>query len=172
LGEAADSYLAIYSAHCPPLRCLTLKEAINGSDEFSGIKRLDLSHSSGYPLNLYVDADKPGKHTFFVLNPDGEYDLIGLGLQEYWRARHSLEAGQDPEFYFQVSLKDEKRSASKIAARSTRTVQVAPLAHSLLMREYFGALLSHMKLSFATTPSAVGMNVQSSDWQDMIMWLS
>jgi hypothetical protein len=149
--------------HTPP-RVLSTHEAINGSVDFPRLHGVKMGTGAGHPLNLY--SDEPGKWSFFT-GPPGEREIIGQARVELEASEELLLAGEDPQFIFKNNLKDEARSAKKIKNLRTRVVCGAPLAHTLLMRKYFGSLIDHLKGSYPTSASAVGMNVNSPDWQTM-----
>lgn len=154
-------------------RILSVSEAINGVPGTS-VAPIDRSTSACFPLNSM--GFKPGKKDFLIpVDPDEEmveYEMSSTLEAEYFRVLYCLKSGQDPNIIFQGALKDELRSAKKIAALRTRVTQGGPLAHTILFRQFFGSLMDAIQSNFRSHPSAVGMDVYSSDWDQAMKYMS
>ncbi|DAZ87511.1 TPA_asm: polyprotein, partial [Strongylocentrotus purpuratus associated pircornavirus 2] len=173
IGDAAEAYGELVS-QLPQQYAgvLTVDEAINGSERCPGLGPLNMGKSLGYPLNVGIPADKPGKHSCIEGEP-GERKLNAKGREDLESCIAALELERQtgirvPIFFFATNLKDEKRSAEKIRQMRTRIVNQGPLSHTILMKMFFGALTSRIKCNYDKFFSAIGMNVYSKDWSDMI----
>lgn len=70
-----------------------------------------------------------------------------------------------------LALKDELQSLKKYLENRTRGVYVCPITLGLLYRKFFGRLIAAFHRAYNHSPSAVGMNVFSGDWDTMIKHL-
>jgi hypothetical protein len=76
--------------------------------------------------------------------------------------------GNYPSMFFSEQFKDELRDIEK--KDSPRVFRMAPLAHTVLTREYFGSLLScfHTRTSRRRTGIMLGINPFSDEWGEMV----
>ena len=148
-----------------------------------GLQPINLDTASGYYHGLRRGA-RGKKH--LIHGNAGEREITcGLLRGEIQELRERL---KDPDLLkdrvvdgpmkgmprfmliLQLFTKDELRSAAKTDPTDpiTRNVSIFPVVHTILSREYFGAFIDFMHQMFDRLPSAVGMNVNSPDWDNMI----
>jgi len=151
-----------------PRRILTDFEAING---VPGVfLRIDMKTSPGYPFVLErKQTTIGGKYEWFeeIEAPEGygkAYQMksnLARGLEQ---AEHELRNGDNPLFLAYACLKDETRPLDKIAKGKTRAFICLPLHYNLLIRKYFGAFTSALKLKAGAVSSCVGVD-PAKDWK-------
>lgn len=151
-----------------PRRILTNFEAING---VPGVfLRIDMKTSPGYPFVLErKQTTIGGKYEWFdeIDPPEGygkAYQMkssLACGLEQ---TEHELREGGNPLFIAYACLKDETRPLDKIAKGKTRAFICLPLHYNLLIRKYFGAFTSALKLKAGAVSSCVGVD-PAKDWK-------
>jgi hypothetical protein len=151
-----------------PRRILTDFEAING---VPGVfLRIDMKTSPGYPFVLErKQTTIGGKYEWFdeIDPPEGygkAYQMkssLARGLEQ---TEHELRNGDNPLFLAYACLKDETRPLDKIAKGKTRAFICLPLHYNLLIRKYFGAFTSALKLKAGAVSSCVGVD-PAKDWK-------
>ena len=150
-------------------RVLTESEAINGVD---GMPRLDLSSGPGFPLkHKYPNGLK--KRDFLAnIGTEEEpcYEVDNQDLrQEIDEHLDFLKDGVPSYKASMVFPKDEVRSPAKVD--KPRPVMADNFANTIVMRSYFGAFISSFFTNYPLFWSAVGMDTDGPDWNDMILYL-
>lgn len=148
-------------------RVLTLEEAIQGIDH---LPPLDLSTSAGLPLCIGAGGGK-GKWITPDRQPTAEFrkmveDFIS-GLEDDRLVEPVL---------FKDTLKDERVKKHKADPNQpdkikTRVFSAAPLVHTVVMRMYFGAFVSHAVKNGIRNTCTSGINPHGPDWQMLADWL-
>ncbi|AIK23440.1 polyprotein [sicinivirus A4] len=134
----------LYFSRCnfPPLRTLTMLEAINGTPLLDGI---DMNQSAGYPWCLTRN-----RRSLFDVGEDGLYHPCPELYQEIEACLHN------PDYFYTTFLKDELRGLDKVAAAKTRLIEAAPIHAIIAGRMLFGGLFEAMHSQPGMYGSAVG----------------
>lgn len=134
----------LYFSRCnfPPLRTLTMLEAINGTPLLDGI---DMNQSAGYPWCLTRN-----RRSLFDVGEDGLYHPCPELYQEIEACLHN------PDYFYTTFLKDELRGLDKVAAAKTRLIEAAPIHAIIAGRMLFGGLFETMHSQPGMYGSAVG----------------
>lgn len=134
----------LYFSRCnfPPLRTLTMLEAINGTPLLDGI---DMNQSAGYPWCLTRN-----RRSLFNVGEDGLYHPCPELYQEIEACLHN------PDYFYTTFLKDELRGLDKVAAAKTRLIEAAPIHAIIAGRMLFGGLFEAMHSQPGMYGSAVG----------------
>lgn len=151
---------------------LSWNETILGLPDQS-LGPLVVNTSGGLPLVYLKTTSLAGKREWCVFNAAGQLvDVIERIKEEFIESEEVLKTGIVPGWVYQLSLKDELQSLKKFTEKRTRGVYVCPMVLGLLYRKYFGSLIARFHKSHGCSFSAVGMNVFSPDWDDMIRRLA
>jgi len=135
-----------------PRRHMTETEILSG---------LDKDKSVGYPYtSLHM---KRSDFADFVAN-----ELTPFGRREIEKVEKAMEIGQPMAVCVQPDLKDETLKIGK----AVRTFQKLPFPQLYLGRKYFGHWHDEMTKAAMSSPSAIGINVTSSDWHKTYQWLA
>jgi hypothetical protein len=126
---------------------------------------INVGTSSGYPYKL---GAKKGKSDYM----DPERNLTEDMRARILKMEQELKKGNQQEFIFCDSLKDETRPIEKVKAGKTRLISSSPLDHTVLMRMYFGAFVCYVKDNAGKKPVCVGMNPHSIEWTAMYRKMS
>lgn len=166
----ADSLVDSLCAHqddTVPCRRLSVGEALNGGvgSPFSFLKPMCVVTSSGWPWCTMPEVS--GKRPLIV-GTAGEYVIGDVRLKrrliEVW-----LDAINGRLFSPIVpNDKDELRSPEKIELEQTRLVNCMQAEHTITSRMVFGAFVNYVHSIHTISTSAVGMDVLSGDWSDMV----
>lgn len=116
------------------------------------VGHLDMSTSSGFPFNTKY----PKKKDLFEQMP-----TIMQWLEEDWS---TLATDPDWTSVFKNSLKEELRTAEKLAANSIRTFTAAAVDASVHGNRLFGDMNDKMNNSFLKTASCIGMSPLKGNW--------
>jgi hypothetical protein len=151
-------------------RLLSESEAIFMPDPsgagVQGLANLTMRTSPGYPYCL--DTKGQGKRTLIhegkVVHPDLRRRLDNR--------TSAAKRGERVESVWIDSLKDEKRLLEKIPVGKTRHFTIPPVDYSILCRQYTGAFVAHLISNRHDCFSAVGINPDSTEWQDMYTYLN
>lgn len=169
VADVVASYeekLNTYEAMGDETRVLTFEEAcqgIPGNKYFPPLKR---SKSAGFPLMFQATKGK----TDWLGNDEWTFDSeLCTQLRKTVHEMENLcRQGIVPECYFVDTLKDEKRTLDKIAAKKTRVFSAAPMAFSILCRKYFMGFIGFMSRTRISNECAVGTCVYSEDWKAIV----
>jgi hypothetical protein len=137
---------------------MTVEEAISGISN-TVFASLDFSTSVGYPWVLSGHTSKrpwftdPVLRARLIKEVDVKLSLIKRGFR--------------PTFLHMDVLKDERRTAEKVASCSTRVVVVGPIDLLILNRMYFGGFASWIQVNKITNGITIGMNPYSQEFDDM-----
>lgn len=155
-----------------PAVVMTESEVLNGSshsdNRFKYLKPIAVRKSAGWPWCTMPGVN--GKRPFI----EGEVGSYVINHPEMRRVLDTMKqmlldgVGFWPIICF---LKDELRSASKIAKRCTRVIQCFDMVFCIWFKMYFGAFINFVHASPIFTGSAVGINPLSSQWTDMVQYL-
>lgn len=150
---------------------LSYDEVINGRDGvYDGImKKTGGGFGYGGPKSKHVRTlvepvpglQKSGQHWTFD-------DDVMRSVRE---ADAMLRRGEDPRFVYSCHLKDEVRLAEKIDAYKIRMICGASIPCIVLMRKYLLSLIVFMQQNPLATECAVGLNVESRQWNDLADYL-
>jgi hypothetical protein len=132
-------------------------------------KALNRSSSASFPATIFTTQ---GKREIFGSEP--EYDFTRLLVLELRKDVETLidcaSRGIRLRHYYADILKDERRPKAKVEDVNTRIVSGSPLALTVASRMYFGAFVKWMFDNKIQNGSAVGINVYSSDWTDVVKY--
>jgi hypothetical protein len=144
-------------------RVLTEEEAVQGilGDDF--IQPIKRKTSPGYPYTGEIPPRKgAGKEPWLGR---GEEYCLDDNLRQKMRKRISMaEKGERMPAPFIDTLKDERRSLEKIAAKKTRVFSAGAMDFTLVFRMYFLAFAAHVMRNRIDNEISVGTNVYSFDW--------
>jgi hypothetical protein len=148
---------------------LNWEEVVNGGGRFPGLSGVKMSTGAG---PFWSDTGLPGKYAYFTQREDQTYEIaknehghrLKLAFDEAEKALFDFRL---PEFVSGIALKDELRSPSKIASGDTRLLMGAGIPQLLLLRKYFGALLSEFHRYSGCDEDAIGLDVQSAEWDSL-----
>jgi len=153
-------------------RILTEDETINGIEGEEFYDRMNMQTSPGWP---YTNLRKPGttgKLGFFEQIPGTDNyrirdDENGKLLRKRLHDREeNAKLGQRVESECTDCLKDERRPLHKV--HKTRVFNLMPMCHTMLVRKYFLSYIVWSMRSRRNRPCAIGMNVDSMEWDDMV----
>jgi hypothetical protein len=119
------------------------------------------------------------------LNPIDKTTSVGYGLSgtksdyiDYENRRYKPELrkaiiefetdvlqGRYPEYYFAEQYKLELKDSEKV--NKPRLFKMSPLVHTILIRKYFGNLLTYIHNNKRQTGIQVGINPFSKDWETL-----
>lgn len=137
-------------------RLLSWEESYIGG---CGLEPINLKTSCGYPLCLDYD-----KRDFFHVDESGVWTVINdLPL----RLAKEMDAQLDthpPDIIWKVSGKDEILKPNK----RIRVFEIPPITYTLLFRRYFGAFIGWVNTNPLKCYTAIGMNPESPQWDDMV----
>lgn len=140
-----------YNFPVKPLRELTILEAVNSIPPDASVgfgwtcKRTDLM-----PL---------------VTSSDGDYHIAKPELiQSVQALLDDIDEGYIPMAVLMPCLKDETRKLQKIADRATRTFQRSPLEWLILGTMGFGDFMNYIHNNPTSSPSSVGIDPASIEW--------
>lgn len=170
LHHAMDTFHSLTPERTPV--GLSVEEAING-----GLEKLNsLPMDTGAGLMYSGTKDSPPrkgkKHLFSEYHPRVITDP-GLA-RDLYEALEALDRGEEPVLYWQAQLKPEMRPSSRVMGTETggmpktRMIIASSTCATLLYRMYFGEFISHVYRGFTRFETAVGMNVLSGDWDQMV----
>jgi len=158
------------------VRVMTMDEMVNGR---GGMAALCMNSSEGYPytkrrpsrMTFPDGSERPvkGKRWMFSESEDGKRVVLDDELRaDVAIYDNFLRGGIAPPFVWTAILKDELRTKQKVLDVNTRVVIGSPVSLTMLCRKYFGALLDHVFSNPCRFGIAVGMNVYSAEWDDMM----
>jgi len=157
-----------------PPRALTDAECINGGLVCLG--SIPMRTSEGYPWTQ--DRPKGVKGKKWMFSEDVPRVITHEPLrQALERHEDNLTRGVCPAFVWEPNLKSEMRPYDRVMGvgrdgkPKTRMIIASPVDATILFRKYFGDFISHVYAGFDVYETAVGMNVFSSDWEQMIRGL-
>lgn len=157
----------------PQIRLLTYEESVRGIEGdvlFQPINRLT---SPGFPYVL--DPRKRGKKgkTFWMGSSDWDFTSPpALELkQDVENLENDLLEDRPHEIIWVDTLKDERRSHSKVDAGKTRMISNGPMHYNVLFRKYYMAALAHLRHHRITNGIAVGINVWGPEWHSLATYL-
>jgi hypothetical protein len=145
---------------------VSLKTAING-DPQRGYKSIDWNTSSGYRWKQFGAKE----HLFDL---DGGFrmpkkDLLEVITERIGKAAKGLRLASS---LWLDNPKDERRSLEKIVAAKTRVFTIGELDFTLACRRFFMAFCEQYQKLHQTGPSAVGIVVESMDFDILARRLS
>jgi len=150
-------------------RLLTDDEVINGIEGVPHFDRMNMKTSPGFPFASMRPAGSPGKTHFFKPVEEGSerLEIANDFLNErYQRRENEAKQGRRIESETVDCLKDERRNEEKVV--KPRIFNILPQDHTMLVRKYFLAFIAWRMKERANLPSAVGMNVDSTEWHDLV----
>jgi hypothetical protein len=139
-------------------RIMTYDEAVYGIPG-TLFASLDMTTSVGYP---YVLTGSTSKRAWFT-NATRAAIIKKTVLDKI----ELLKKGIRPLFLHMDVLKDERRTAAKVAEASTRVVVVGPLDLLIINRMYFGGFATWTQTNKITNGVTIGMNPYSIEFDDM-----
>jgi hypothetical protein len=157
----------------PQIRLLTYEESVKGIEGdmlFQPINRLT---SPGFPYVL--DPRKRGKKGKTFWMGSDAWDFTSPAALELKRDVENLESDlledRPHEIIWVDTLKDERRSHSKVDAGKTRMISNGPMHYNVLFRKYYMAALAHLRHHRVTNGIAVGINVWGPEWHSLATYL-
>lgn len=149
-------------------RVFTFEEACAGIPDVPFFEGLPRGTSAGYPLSLDVPKGFTGKQHIFGKEGPYTFDTIfARSLRaEVARCEDDARKGIRNLHVYSDFLKDERRDVAKADAGKARMVSGAPLAHTVLMRMYFGDFVRHIMANRVKNGIAVGINT-FKEWDDL-----
>lgn len=157
----------------PEIRLLTYEESVKGIEGdvlFQPINRLT---SPGFPYVL--DPRKRGKKGKTFWMGSDEWDFESPAALELRRDVENLEndllEDRPHEIIWVDTLKDERRSHSKVDAGKTRMISNGPMHYNVLFRKYYMAALAHLRHNRINNGIAVGINVWGPEWHSLATYL-
>lgn len=145
---------------------LNAREACSGIPGSTGVKRLNLSTSAGFPL-------KGGKRPLVQPSPTEESpDAIEptpeqlCEIANVWAKMEKLER---VNFVFKCSHKDE---AVKMGKEKVRVFEGAPFALIYLTRKLYLPVMRLYFMCQLQTESAVGINAYGKEWDELFEWMA
>jgi len=175
LREVIEDMVAEDELRCPMggvvSRVLTTDEAINGVREFGSFRGLPVTTSAGWP-HMYEDFHKGRGKKGLLLGESGSYVPTPEFAKEIDEMEELVRGAIVPCVSFVAVLMDELRSAKKLGAFLSRAITVGPAALVVMFRKYFGARLAYIRNNHSRSPSAVGINPYSSQWDELVRYMS
>lgn len=154
----------------PNIRPLTIDEAVNGIDGVKFIDSLKMNTGIGFPLFGKKNKKTPDGisiHFEEIIKEDGKV-LRRMNKhihEEYERLLDCYRRNHRGYPVTSATLKDEP---TKFGKDKVRVFQAAPVALSILIRQYFLALARFFCCNPITVESAVGVNAFSKDWEELM----
>jgi hypothetical protein len=150
-----------------PCRRLSVHEALNGGvgSDLYFLKPMCVTTSAGWPWCVMEGI--VGKRPL-ISGCAGEYVVADVRLK-----RRLIEVWNDAligRLFSPIvpSKKDELRSPEKIELQETRLVYCMQTEHTITSRMVFGAYVNYIHSIHTISTSAVGMDVLSGDWDEMV----
>lgn len=160
---------AIFAGYNPNCgrRVLTEQEAINGIDGCEFIDPINMSTSAGFPYihapklqgqtgKTHVISGDQAQRTLAVSSP-----LLRNMLDDRWRK--ALVGERVPSMWLDT-LKDERRTITRVIEGKTRVFTIPPLCFTIVARRLFSAFNETFYKTRLRTFSAVGIDPASMEW--------
>lgn len=149
-----------------PREILSEKEAINGIEGERYAERINLDSSPGFPFVKVKKSNQPGKSAF-INGEVGNLQVVHPMLRERLDERLKMaKLGKRIPSTWCDTLKDERRPLEK--RHKARVFNIGPLDHTILCKRYFGRYIAWYMRNREHHSGAVGMNVDSVEWDRMI----
>ncbi len=149
---------------------LTDFETINGAPGVKFIDKINRNTSAGAPWN------KSKKFMMHAIPPMGEtLDPVDLNQELKDRINEAMECykkGERYHFLYKAHLKDEPISFTKAEAKKTRIFCGASVDSTFITRKYYLAAVRFIQNNRYVFENAVGINVDSIEWDDMYHYLT
>lgn len=149
---------------------LTDFETINGAAGVKYIDKINRNTSAGPPWN------KSKKYMMHAIPPIGEtLDPVDLNEELKARINEAIECykqGERYHFLYKAHLKDEPISFAKAEAKKTRIFCGASIDSTFITRKYYLAAVRFIQNNRYTFENAVGINVDSIEWDDVYQYLT
>jgi len=154
------------------LRVLSVREAIEGSEEFKNIRAIPRSTSAGYPMNITGNRNIKKELKDAFLNRDTIlYEKILAEIEhDIEKLVACMKQGIRCEFIYTDVLKDEKLSKHKAKIGKTRMFSAGPFYGMILNKMYFGAAFDRFMSDRHRLESMVGGN-PFTEWDIMSRFL-
>jgi hypothetical protein len=157
----------------PKIRLLTYEESVKGIEGDALFQPINRLTSPGFPYVL--DQRKRGKKGKTFWMGSDKWDFISSAALELKRDVENLESDlledRPHEIIWVDTLKDERRSHSKVDAGKTRMISNGPMHYNVLFRKYYMAALAHLRHHRVTNGIAVGINVWGPEWHSLATYL-
>nr|APG78048.1 hypothetical protein 1 [Wenzhou shrimp virus 6] len=163
LDKCENDVLSTLNANKRTPKIYTLAEAIQGTDE-DYVEPLNRSTSPGYPY-VHERQGNPGKTKWlgsaedYIIDHPDVVDRVNRMIDN---ARAGIYTPLEGAFI--ASLKDERRTLSKVQAMKTRVFTACNITLALAIRMYFLDFLRHCMENKIDNEIALGTNVYSLDW--------
>lgn len=144
--------------------------AVNGANGVRFVDKMNRNTSMGHPWRkskkFYMKAVEPTKSCSDPMEFDPEiYERVDQCLQSYYD-------GQRYSPVFAGSLKDEPRSAKKIATGNTRMFCGSPADWNIVVRMHYLSFIRVLQNNRFVFESAPGTVAQSKEWHDIYSYLN
>uniref|UniRef100_A0AAU6SJ89 Genome polyprotein n=1 Tax=Jiahe virus TaxID=3141827 RepID=A0AAU6SJ89_9VIRU len=176
VDKVYNSLLDQLKAKCVPIRrpqILTIEQAIDGIEGMPEYGALEFSTAEGFPYTAFRPADAKDKRWLFNREElDGYWKTKSIDqtlafVMNYKQKQR--EQGIIPFTVFTDCLKDMKLPREKPQAR---IISVSPVDYTIHFRQYnYDFMVAYQKSRFAVE-SAIGINVDSTEWTDMVHQLN
>jgi hypothetical protein len=156
VAVAVDLYCRHAKQYDGPRRKFTPQEAVDALEE-----KKSVGYRFNKPREKLVQKSKDGIQGKYE-NWDSDFRSMFEKLQK------DIASGLYPGAIIQPCPKDECVSVAKYDIKKTRTFDISSLQWTILGRMYTGAFSDYLKVNCNRLPSAIGMDVNSRDWHDMV----
>ncbi|APG78555.1 hypothetical protein 1 [Wenzhou picorna-like virus 9] len=147
------------------LRPLTMDECLSGVDGERGVNAMEFSTSAGYPFKgkkdkFVIESERKLEHISYVR------DLKPIIAKEVTFMEEELASGRRINTVFRAALKDEP---TKFTKDKVRVFGCCNMPFTIVVRKYFLKLSALMQQRQELFECAVGINVDSPEWHDLIL---
>jgi hypothetical protein len=151
-----------------PRDILSEEEAINGLESERYLERINMDSSPGYPYTKLKKSGQKGKSAFIAGQGEEDLKVVSEELRKRLDEREKqAKLGVRVPTTWCDTLKDERRPKEKI--HKTRIFNIAPIDHTILTKRYFGRFISWYMKNRTKHSGAVGINVDSKEWHNLVM---
>jgi hypothetical protein len=169
IEACAEAYLIRLNSRSHKLgyRVFSFDEAVNGTGKpYEGPMNFNTSGgfgNTGPKRRLLVDAPVE----YFPGTDRPNHQFVPGVHEDVARIRQTYLDGNRAAVIYNGALKDEPMSAEKLATGKIRYICASPLAFSIIVRQYFGSVISFLQNNRDTSEVSVGIAAQSNQWEAM-----
>jgi ribA/ribD-fused uncharacterized protein len=161
--EKAKNYVeALYAGHIKDCRSGSADNGVTGACNYGCLTGLDLSTSPGLPWKAWSKGRK-GKSWMFTEDQKMKPFLENA-------VNDVLESWKDGYAYpvmFNATLKDERRTLDRVAAKKTRVFTAGSVEKTIADRSLFADFIVQFKTHRLDLMHCYGINASSLEWNDM-----
>lgn len=152
---------------------LSVENSICGIPSIPGYDAMELDTSEGFPFSSLRPKTAKDKRWLFDLDTDEQgYHLNGINplvTRTMYEKNQMRKEGIIPLTIFTDCLKDLKLPKEK--CHKTRIFSISPVDFTIQFRQYFYDFTIAFQKAMLNVESAVGINVDSYEWHDMVQQL-